>query len=199
MFLRNYYNLMARYNINMTNNLSGEEYGNSSLRIRNCKGGFIDSFNLNHIDDNILISLTNKDISTSTDIGGILFGTGNEPVTFNDYKLGTQIVSGITSTRVSISNITYDVSLNKFNCSSKYTLSNTSNENIIIREYGISLYYYDGHDFYQFLIFRDLIEPYTLQPSESVNIILNASYTMSTIDESGTVVAGTQAYSLAIE
>ena len=199
MFLRNYYNLMARYNLNLSNNVSNTSFGDGSLRIKSNTGNYIDYFSLNQIEYTIF-SLTDLNIiATTSNNYGITFGTGNEPVTFDDYKLGTEITSGLNSSKVSISAITYDELLNKFNCSSKHTLSNTTNEEIIIREYGIKSLWYNNSSFYQFYIFRDLLEPYVLHPSESVNVILNASYTMPTIDGSGNVVAGNQAYGLAIE
>lgn len=194
MFLRNYYNLVARWNLNLGKSVSSGTFGNGSLLIKNNGGGYIDY--LNDVNAQYYcVNLTSLKIVFSSTVQGIVFGTGNEPVTFDDYVMGTLITSGLNTTFVSISDITYDGKSNKFNCTSRHTLSNTSDSEIVIREYGIQLR--EGYS--GFLIFRDLLEPYSLQPSESVNVILNASYTMPTIDESGNVVAGTQAYGLAIE
>lgn len=199
MFLRNYYNLLARCALNLTSDVAYTGYGDSSLSIKTTKGNYISLFDPGEMNYTVY-ALTDFNIVFSDNNRGIVFGSGNEPVTFEDYKMGTLLTSGLNTSKVSTSNITYDSALHKFNCTSKYTLSNSSNNEIIIREYGFQTERYKYQEgTLAFLIFRDLIEPYALQPSESVNVILNASYTMPTIDQSGNVVAGTQAYGLAIE
>ena len=196
MFLRNYYNLVARYNLNFEQNVSSGAFGDGSLRIKNVDGGYINRF-ITGYEQYYCITLSQLTPVFSLTGRGIVFGTGIDEVTFDDYKMSAFIGSGLNTSAVSISNITYDESSNKFNCTSKHTLSNTTAGEIVIREYGIQI----TPDSYGagFLIFRDLLEPYALQPSESVNVILNASYTMPTIDESGNIVSGSQAYGLAIE
>lgn len=201
MFLRNYYNLMARLNLNVTKDTSNSGFGDGSLNIKGIHGGNIGYFQLHNMNSSIP-ALTDRSIALSDSDAsyGIIFGTGNEPVKFNDYCLGTAITTGFSMTTVSVSGFSYNSELNKFNSTSKYTLSNSSESEVIIREYGIQLCrYIQSVGYMPFLIFRELLEPYALQPSESVNVILNASYTMPTIDESGNVVAGSQAYGLNIE
>lgn len=196
MFLRNYYNLVGRWNLNLGKIVSSGVFGNGSLLIKNNRGYYIDYFNGDNA-EHYRVDLTSLSPVFSTGLRGIVFGSGVDAVTFDDYKLSAFIGSGLNTSFVSISDITYDSMSNKFNCTAKNTLSNTSGGEIVIREYGIQLL--DSYSGNGFLIFRDLIEPYALQPSESVNVVLNASYTMPTIDGSGNVVAGTQAYGLNIE
>ena len=204
MFLRNYYNLIARVNLGRDKVLSSDAgFGSNSLNIK-CTDGHLltGGWNNSTYGGGDIPLILDRGIVTS-DYPGIVLGTGNEPVTFDDYKLGTLLTKGFTTSSVGTSNYLYNEVSNKFYATSKFTLSNTSNENIIIREYGISCYayMYGGASYGNgwFLIFRELLEPYTIEPSESVNMILNVSYTMPTIDESGNVVAGSQAYGLNIE
>ena len=204
MFLRNYYNLMARLSIGREKILSSDAgFGSNSLNIKCTDGHLLTGgwHNSTYVGGDLPIILDRG--FTTDNYPGILLGTGNEPVTFNDYKLATWLTNGFETSIVGGSDYLYDEVSNKFSGSSKFTLSNTSKENIILREYGIGcLAFESGGDSRKnglFLIFRELIEPYTLEPSESVNLILNVSYTMPTIDESGNVVAGSQAYGLAIE
>lgn len=201
MFLRNYYNAIARANLGLSPAV-GSGFGDGSLSMRSTNGSIITSIYDGQYSRNLFPIMAEIGLPTSgySYFPCIVFGTGNEPVTFDDYRLGTLIQSGISSATVSKGNFSYNVDENKYYGQNKYTLSNTSSEKIVIREYalggGIST---DSYNASPFIYYRELIEPYELNPKESVNVILNYSYTMPTIDESGNVVAGSPAYGLAIE
>lgn len=194
MFLRNYYNLMARLNMGFKYNFnSSEDYGAGTLVLKRingslCRGGL----NLNEVGI-MTPALYDAGIGNLGDVSqGIIFGTGNEPVNFDDYQLGTAINGKLTSSVIKRGDFIYSNGV--YSATNKYTLGNSSNEELVIREYGLTAYN-NGHILY----FRELIEPYSLLPSDTVNVFLNYSYTMPTIDESGNVVAGSQAYGLSIE
>lgn len=204
MFLRNYYNMMARLSLNLRTNANGN-FGDSSLVFRTNNGNLLrelypggSSPSASSMADYIpAISELSIWSGEYAYFKVIAFGSGNEPVTFEDYTLGTLLHNQFKYNLVSTSGFNYDENTKKYSVQTKYTLSNITSDIITIREYGI----FCGQPSYNtgILIFRDLIEPYALQPSESVNVVLNTSYTMPTIDESGNVVAGSQAYGLSIE
>ena len=64
----------------------------------------------------------------------IVLGGGNTPPTENDYKLEQPITSGITASAASASQINYNDGVMAH--SYDYVLTNTTNEDRIIREYG---------------------------------------------------------------
>lgn len=202
MFLRNYYNAIARANLGFS--AIGSVFGDGSLAIRSTSGSIVSSVDISGSYVVYLFPLMGNINLINTDgysyMGNIVFGSGNEPVTFDDYCLGTLIHSGLTSNKVSQGNFSYNADEKKYYGQNKYTLSNSSSENITIREYGLGGGVSTGsYSAEPFLYYRELIEPYVLSPQESVNVILKYSYTMPTIDESGNIVAGSQAYGLNIE
>lgn len=199
MFLRNYYNIMARLNISLIKDV-GDVFGDGSLSYKDVTGTIRKIIYEEGLARAIPSIGDIQYIGQPVSAQAIGFGTGNEPVTFDDYNLGTMITSGLTGQLVKAEPIQYDSVNKKYYSLSKYTLNNTSASDVVIREYGLFVAPHVTNNAYQrVLIYRELLEPYTLSSGESVNVLLNYSYTMPTIDESGNVVAGSQAYGLSID
>ena len=70
--------------------------------------------------------------SSYTTNSGIIFGTGDTPPTFNDYKLSGDIIKGLTAQTVIESNTTSNGCYRKF----IITIQNTTSEAKTIREVG---------------------------------------------------------------
>jgi hypothetical protein len=96
----------------------------------------------------------------------IAFGSGNTPVTFNDYKLEepflySVIGASISSANLAYESILYDSETDSFNVTVRVMVSNKSSAPITIREYGFANYYY--------YYFREvLVEPITIAAGETV-------------------------------
>jgi hypothetical protein len=89
-------------------------------------------------------------VSSPTDSGStaIVFGTGDTPVTMDDYKLDNVITSSIIQ-RASISAgnlnytaLTYDPTTDTFTLRIRVVITNSSASPVIINEYGLVTYYY---------------------------------------------------------
>lgn len=71
--------------------------------------------------------------TTSSTGTGIMFGTGTTPATLTDYKLESQITSGISAAYSGNASVDSDGNLHK---SAFYTITNTSSDDITISEIG---------------------------------------------------------------
>lgn len=106
--------------------------------------------------------------TSSSSYSTIVFGSGNTPVTFDDYKLAEQIPNSTiyTSTsygdNVRINTVTYDASTGSYTADISILITNKSGEEITIREFGLGIYYY--------LYYREVLEePFTI-PAHGVSI-----------------------------
>ena len=104
---------------------------------------------------------------------GIMFGSGSNAPTYDDYAVQTPITPGIlrlvnaTGTLTKIS--TYDSGTHKISSKRSYTFNNTGTSNITIREIAIFCKAYDDSSSYKCLICREVLDSdVTLAPAESI-------------------------------
>lgn len=116
--------------------------------------------------------LTSQYIMNQTSATGIAFGTGNTPVTYEDYQLESIITSGLTlvSSSGSLTQPTaYDNTNHHISSERSFTVNNSSGSSITISEFGIFIPYEVGGTCC--LAYREVLDnPVTLAQSESVVI-----------------------------
>lgn len=100
-------------------------------------------------------------VQLSTSQAGVILGSGSTPATFDDYKLESQITTGLSGTTVNSADEDY-------NRVSTITLTNTSGGSITIGEIGIRAFIYTGENSSSMsvaLIERTVLDtPVTIEP-----------------------------------
>jgi hypothetical protein len=106
--------------------------------------------------------------TNSSNYSAIVFGTGNTPVTLDDYKLADQIPSNVINASVSsgdnvrINSVSYDAVTGTYTADVSILVTNKLNRDITIREFGFGIYYY--------LYYREVLEePFTI-PANGVSV-----------------------------
>ena len=178
MFLRNYYNLLAANACRLNGTSYSTDYpdifassfedGSLSLKRRS---GDIDrntiaaaACRISLIPFDYIGSYNGGSYYTgSSSSNAIVFGSGDTPVTFDDYKLDTQFtysVMPLTSVNIKgnvlIPEVTYSSDSGKYTAKARIVLSNPHDIPITVREFGLGVYYY--------LYYREVLSvPFTIQ------------------------------------
>ena len=164
MFLRNYYNFLAANACRLSGTgyytdypdifASSFEDGSLSLKRRS---GTIDrnaySVSASRIGlipfDYIGSYNSGSYYTNSSSANAIVFGSGDTPVTFDDYKLDAQFsysempITPVTlNANVLIPEVTYSSDSGKYTAKAKIVLSNTTDVSMTVREFGLGTYFY---------------------------------------------------------
>lgn len=121
-------------------------------------------------------------VSPSTEkssVGCIIIGSGNTPVTFEDYKLNSIITSGWSKGGITIVSPTYDSSNKKYLGSMTVPITNlNSSTNIIVNEIGIVFYGNSAEQTLSILVYREVLPAaVTIAPGETQVLELQLEYT----------------------
>ena len=99
-------------------------------------------------------------VATSNANTGVSFGTGDTPVSVDDYSLSGSRITTLSGTGAVTK--THDSTNRVTTLSSVFTLTNTSDEDITIKEVGLQLNYTGN---WTFMVDRTVLEaPLTIQP-----------------------------------
>ena len=181
MFLRNYDNMMVLYHFTTGNtnahNSSSEIYinnsgswGDGNVNVKRSDGsvaGFVKDYNMNYV---LYI--------TSLSPQNICIGTGNTPVTYDDYTLSGEIIDNRKLSYVSYK-INYDAEGRKVSKTVTYTYTNETDSNITISEWGLFRRwntYSDSAVLFSnsssnILFYREVLEtPITIEPGTSATL-----------------------------
>ena len=120
---------------------------------------------------------TGKDLRFDQSSNGIIVGSGNTTPTENDYQLDSQILSGLS---VTSSFVRYGGEGTKIGYVGNYMITNSSNEDITIKEYGYQLHKYqqrkNGSSIavgqFPILLSRSVLETPVTIPANSSNILI---------------------------
>ena len=182
-FLRNYYNILAHgafksfsgYNDSVSNSgVFPDEFKEGSLTLKKLTGSLERSTLIPYTSRLSLlpcdyIGMYNSYYYTnSSNYSAIVFGTGNTPVTLDDYKLADQIPSNVINASVSsgdnvrINSVSYDAATGTYTADVSILVTNKLNRDITVREFGFGIYYY--------LYYREVLEePFTI-PANGVSV-----------------------------
>jgi hypothetical protein len=183
LFLRNYYNILAQGAFRALGGYSlpssfpdvfPDEMKDGSLTLKR-HNGYLEKGTLSPgisrlslLPDDYIGMYSSSYYTSSSSYSTILFGTGDTPVTFEDYKLAEQIPSGTIYSsayygeNVRINSVTYDEATGKYTADISVHVTNKSGSDITIREFGLGIYYY--------LFYREVLEePFTI-PAHGVSI-----------------------------
>lgn len=160
MILRNFYTLLGIY-------LLGDGTStNTEISVKNTSGTekFLKLKN-NHmtIGTQNNYSPTLLAVATTATTYGVMFGTGDTPVTFDDYKLsGTWLTSGFTY----LKNSTCTVDETGIETTATYTITNNSDADITIKEVGLrALQHSTDGGLAQVLVERTVLDaPVVIEP-----------------------------------
>ena len=104
-----------------------------------------------------------QDTTLSSGYANIICGTGNTPVTAQDYRLENQLVDEITFVSQGVV-----CDLTKRTVTMTKTLQNVSQEPVTIRELGYIVHQQAGTENVNFLVAREVLdEPITVAPGET--------------------------------
>ena len=155
MILRNYYNILARlfvgkYGYDSTS--YDDNVGDGSLTLvdmnGNKRGFYLDSQQWNDRFHEAGLGYN----------GSFSFGTGTTPVTFDDYKLESEV--SLTISNKTLGEATYDADTKKWNAIKWCNITNNTDSDVTISEVGISNNYYYGtsNTYYtNFLLCREVL------------------------------------------
>lgn len=182
MFLRNYDNMMVLYHFttHYTNSHNtGDElyinnkasFGDGNINVKRSDGsvaGFVKIYHANHVLYTAPLSPQN-----------ICIGTGNTPVTYDDYTLSGEILDNQKLTYISYK-INYDAEGRKVSKTVTYTYTNETDSNITISEWGLfrqwrtnngSSAVLFSNSAYNILLYREVLEtPITIEPGTSATL-----------------------------
>lgn len=130
-------------------------------------GGFVSSIVPLMGTNNSRYDMTMYDIFGNSSNIGILIGDSDSPVASSQYQLGSQITSGISQTNKSQFVEKGSTNLKTFYRFSS-VITNTSATPITIKEIGLA----HMHTNYNILLIREVVEPYVLEPGESVQMLV---------------------------
>lgn len=178
MLLRNYDNIMTAHRL--TNFVKGETtnaklatdtdvFGDGHINTKNTNGK-IENYSM-HGNNTFLpfysfIEVDNASTSTNHYRSRIIVGSGNKPVSYDDYCLDTMFQSGETGFASNSSKVekTYDEALGAWKNTYKRTFTNTSNEEITVREIGVIYDHYHNANYgTSSLVYRKVIDPITVE------------------------------------
>lgn len=183
MFLRNYYNMLAHgafkgfagYSGTLTSSgVFPEEFTDGSLTLKRFTGALDRSTlipyttRLSLIPCDYIGMYNSYYYTTGSSYSAIVFGTGNTPVAFVDYKLDNQIPSTIINSSVTngdntrINSVAYDEATGRFTADISVLLTNKMNRDLTIREFGFGIYYY--------LYYREVLEEPFAIPANGVSV-----------------------------
>ena len=110
-------------------------------------------------------------VLTSTTLTSIVVGRGTDIVKRSDYKLADQITTGIA---ISNASSYEEIGTEKTNTIWRYSavVENTSDEAITINEIGLMTIFHATTKT-ETLLIRENVDPYILQPNESVQISIS--------------------------
>lgn len=182
MFLRNYDNMMVLYHFTTdytsTHNTGNELYinnkasfGDGNINVKRSDGsvaGFVKDY---HANFNLYIAPLSPQ--------NICIGTGNTPVTYDDYTLSGEIIDNTKLSYVSYE-INYDAEGRKVSKTVTYTYTNETDSNITISEWGLFRHwitagsgnsYLFSNSAYDILFYREVLEtPITIEPGTSATL-----------------------------
>ena len=193
MFLRNYYNYLAINAFKSFSNTDGIstytdvskstfEAGSLSLKRR---GGTVDKTTFTAglatmaiIPYSYIGTYSSSSYYySSSGYGVMVFGSGDTPVTFDDYCLANQFsssvmpITSVSSSNVKINSVTYNSTTKKYTASVSVMVTNSSNSSITIKEFGFGNYYY--------LYYREVLStPLTIGARESAWLNYNVEVTV---------------------
>lgn len=191
MFLRNFDNFLmglvglpsapnTNFNYvdgNMYINYSGQ-FGDGSVNVKKANGS-IEAMKVNN----------GSYVSSTLGMGksNICLGTGNTPVTYEDYDLSGDIVSSKLLTYQS-HEFTYDESTHKFKKRVTYTYSNTGSTDLVVSEWGLwtssGTYFSSAVNFrdnktYDVLLYREVLdEPLTIPAGVTSTLTFEVEFPM---------------------
>lgn len=177
MLLRNYYNLLACGVLGK--HIYANGFGDGNIIFKGINGllyysSFAPTIGAVSLGRCISNNIETAELSYSS----IIIGNGTTPVTFDDYKLDSQITSGWTKTGFVINTPTYDSVTKKFSNTVTFIITNTSTSELIFSEVGIVGQYGST----PLLLYREVLDtPITVAPGESVTFTQNFEFTMPTI------------------
>ena len=182
MFLRNYDNMMVldHFTADYTNTYNGSSllyinnsnaFGDGNINVKRSDGsvaGFVKVYHSNHVLFIAPLSPQN-----------ICIGTGNTPVTYDDYTLSGEILDNRKLTYISYK-INYDAEGHKVSKTVTYTYTNETDSNITISEWGLfrqwstnngSSAVLFSNSSYNILFYREVLEtPITIEPGTSATL-----------------------------
>ena len=139
MFLRNYDNMMVLHHF--TTGDTNTHSGNGELYINNSGTWGDGNVNVKRSDGSVagfvkIYTLGHTLFITSLSPQNICIGTGNTPVTYEDYTLSGEIIDNRKLNYVSYK-INYDAEGRKVSKTVTYTYTNETDSNITISEWGL--------------------------------------------------------------
>lgn len=145
--------------------LSGTKIINTDeLRLKNTNGSIVNF----ESGSNVSASLLPSGVRNNVNDGGIVFGSNNAAESIDDYTISAL---SFTATAGGVSH-TIDPENKKIYVTRRYILNNTSSEKTI-KEFGVIGYLgVNGVN----LLLRNVIEPFTIAPNETVNFDLTLEY-----------------------
>lgn len=99
----------------------------------------------------------NKFMTGTQYTSGLIFGTGNDPVSKNDYKLSGEIVN-IASSQIMVNEISNEFTNEYKERTFEYTINNNTGAEITIGEVALCCYYSWGSSFTNGTFFNYLLE-----------------------------------------
>lgn len=122
--------------------------------------------------------------SSATSAPSIIFGSGDTPVTYDDYMLASQISTDIVKSNIynNPSRCSYNASTKKWTSYITMTLTNNSTSAITIKEVGIKMALYGTTIAQSALVYREVLaSPITISAGETVTYTQHLEYQMPTI------------------
>ncbi len=117
---------------------------------------------LMYVSNDTTIFYENSSMSYDPSRWGVIFGDGDTPASYNDYKLSGNIITDFTASSQANAFIADGAVYNE----ATYNITNTGAANIVIKEIGISLY--DNYHVYRILITHDVFEaPIVIAPGST--------------------------------
>lgn len=103
---------------------------------------------------------------------GLICGSGDTPVTYDDYKLATELTSNeISFVSINYSDTTYDEATNSFKRTVKKIFA--AKKDLTIKEIGFANYVYNGSGQYITLLYRKVLdEPISVQANSNFELTL---------------------------
>lgn len=177
MWLRNFYNRLASLLIAGGAYTSTSVFDDSNLSEKQTSGSFCSkmcgndstyTYNFYPYWSSKICTLTNNNYSN----GGLIFGSGDTPVSFDDYKLDSHLTFTKNVVNYAFDTPTYDETTRTWSSTWSGDIKNTSSNDIEIKEIGITAYP-------STLLYREVLEePFILQAGQTMNYKHTFKFTM---------------------
>lgn len=180
MVLRNFYNMIACAVLGVEQTDIGI-FGDGHLNLKTYDGTVI---NRQKYYSKLCFGIYEADkyVYGNSEYGGVaIFGTGDTPVTFDDYTLAS-FCGDLTFGNVIHNDVTYNSTEKKFSTTKTFTITNPTASSITLKEIGINGTARGQYNDTGVLVYREVFAtPITLAAGESITYTHNFEFTMPTI------------------